>query len=190
MDCACREKQLPAKTQMYSRTAGDSLLPDDCDLQNMALPFGIRRGWTAQIVREDSAAHVRPCRALHSRNLFCCRLAAHRLQFRSDFYLPRPQPIQPAVEAFARDAGDVNDLHAGMDPPGILAGKFCFERNVGQQVNFGEEHQLGLEENGGIFERLVFALGTAERCKASPAPLPVHFLGNLCPRLTSITSSV
>src|SRR5271165_5807250 len=50
-----------------------------------------------------------------------------------------------------------------MDASGILAGEVGFERNVGQQVNLGEQHQLGLEEDGRILERLVFAFGGAQQ---------------------------
>src|SRR5271157_1429199 len=50
-----------------------------------------------------------------------------------------------------------------MDPPGVLASEFSFERNVGQQVNLGQQHQLRLEENRRILKRLVFAFGGAQQ---------------------------
>src|SRR5271157_183488 len=50
-----------------------------------------------------------------------------------------------------------------MDSPGVLASKFSFERNVGQQINLGQQHQFRLEENRRILKRLVFALGGAQQ---------------------------
>src|SRR5271170_6412218 len=67
-------------------------------------------------------------------------LASHALQF--CLFLAQFQPPHPAIQAFARRAGDIDDLHSGMDAASVLAGKIGTERDVRQEVDLCQEHEF------------------------------------------------
>ena len=72
-------------------------------------------------------------------------LAGHALQ--PGFLLAQFQPVHPASRPSPVGAGDVDDLHPGMHPAGILLRVVGLEGNVRQQVDLGKQHQFRLEED-------------------------------------------
>src|ERR1017187_6413458 len=72
-------------------------------------------------------------------------------------------PTQPLVQALLGGAGEPRDLDLRVNGASVGFGHVDVKWHVRQQVDFSEQHQLRLEEDAGVFERLLFAFRHAQQ---------------------------
>src|SRR5579871_3287668 len=72
------------------------------------------------------------------------------------------EPLSPVVEPLAGGAREFDDFDFRMDFAGVLAREIQTERNVGQQIDLVEDHQIRFEKRCRVLQRLVFAFGDAQ----------------------------
>lgn len=72
------------------------------------------------------------------------------------------EPGEPLVEAVGGGSGGADDFHAIVDAAGVAFDLFGVKGDVLEEIDFGEEEEVGFEEDGGVFEGFVVTFGDGE----------------------------
>src|ERR1700753_4276373 len=75
---------------------------------------------------------------------------------------PPGKPAEPLVEAGPCQGGRFNDFDFRVNLPCVLSRQFGLERDVRQQIDLVQDHQLRFTTDHWVFQRLVFAFGGAQ----------------------------
>ena len=72
------------------------------------------------------------------------------------------QPLVPGLQAFAAAGRNLQHPAAGIDLQDVFLDPFHLNRQVGQQIDLGDQHAVSLAEHHWVLEGLVIAFGDAE----------------------------